>query len=100
MNARTTSRIPICLFVDVASKLECDVSVENPLAARNTALLHTYAAYCDPRLRPLAYAIKRWARARRLNSPGDGTLSSYGYLLLLIHFLQVRARVSLPRRPV
>lgn len=58
MNARTTSRIPICLFVDATSRLECDVSVENPLAARNTALLRAYALSCDPRVRPLAYAVK------------------------------------------
>ena len=58
--------------------------------------LSRYAAYCDPRLRPLAYAIKRWARARRINCPGEGTLSSYGYLLLLIHFLQSRQPPVLP----
>ena len=44
----------------------------------------------------MAYAIKRWARARRINCPGEGTLSSYGYLLLLIHFLQSRQPPVLP----
>ena len=47
VNARTTSRIPICLFVDSASGLDCDVSVENPLAARNTALLHTCVLFVE-----------------------------------------------------
>ena len=39
--------IPICLFVDSASGLDCDVSVENPLAARNTALLHTCVLFVE-----------------------------------------------------
>jgi hypothetical protein len=37
----------------------------------------------------LAYVIKHWAKRRRINCPSEGTLSSYGYILCLIHFLQV-----------
>jgi terminal uridylyltransferase len=43
----------------------------------------------DPRVRPLVYIVKHWAKARHINSPADGTLSSYGYIICLLHFLQV-----------
>ena len=39
---------------------------------------------------PRRRRAKGWAKARQLNSPGEGTLSSYGYLLMVIHFLQSR----------
>lgn len=54
----------------------------------NTKLLRTYGSI-DPRVRNLVFLIKHWAKNRHLNSPSDGTLSSYGFILLLIHFLQV-----------
>jgi len=36
---RATARIPIVLFQDPRSGLDCDISFENPLALRNTQLL-------------------------------------------------------------
>ena len=36
---RPTARIPIVLFQDPQSGLDCDISLENPLALRNTQLL-------------------------------------------------------------
>lgn len=73
----------------LAVGLDCDVTYYNPLAIQNTTLLRTYSLI-DPRVRYLAYIIKHWAKKRHINNPADGTLSSYGYLLCLIHFLQVR----------
>jgi DNA polymerase sigma len=88
VQVRATSRIPIILFKDPASGLDCDLSLHNALAIRNTDLLLTYSCL-DHRVRSLAYVIKRWARHRKMNSPGDGTLSSYGFVLCLIHYLQI-----------
>jgi DNA polymerase sigma len=91
VNPRLTARIPIVMFKDNVSGLECDISMQNPLAVKNTKLLGLYAR-CDPRVRMMAYAIKRWSKARNLNSPSNGTLSSYGWILMLLHFL-MRVRV-------
>ncbi|CAM9858125.1 unnamed protein product, partial [Choristocarpus tenellus] len=44
----------------------------------------------DPRVKALAYVVKHWAKCRRINNASEGTLSSYGYLLCLLHFLQTR----------
>lgn len=92
VQARSTARIPILLFKDCESGIDCDISFNNPLAICNTKLLAAYSAI-DERVRILAFAIKHWAKRREINSPQNGTLSSYGYLLCLIHFLQSRGVV-------
>ncbi|KAM0747830.1 PAP/OAS1 substrate-binding domain-containing protein, partial [Meredithblackwellia eburnea MCA 4105] len=66
--------------------LACDIGFDNKLALSNTKLLYTYAK-CDHRLRSLVLFIKVWTKKRQINSPYRGTLSSYGYVLLVIHFL-------------
>jgi terminal uridylyltransferase len=68
--------------------LECDISLQNRLAVENSMLLRAYGSI-DPRVRYLVFLIKHWAKARQMNSPSDGTLSSYGFILCVIHFLQV-----------
>jgi terminal uridylyltransferase len=86
---RPTARIPIVQFMDKASGVRCDMSFGNSLAITNTLLLRTYSEI-DPRIRPLAYIIKHWVQSRHINSPADGTLSSYGYVICLLYFLQTR----------
>ena len=95
VSARLTARIPIIMFKDNVTGLECDISMQNPLAVKNTGLLSTYAR-ADSRVRALAYTIKKWVKARRINSPSDGTLSSYGYILMLLHFLRTRRVPIIP----
>ena len=95
VNARLTARIPIVMFKDNVTGLECDISMQNPLAVKNTGLLSTYARV-DSRVRVLAYTVKRWVKARKINSPSDGTLSSYGYILMLLHFLRTRRDPIIP----
>lgn len=66
--------------------IQCDINFSNHLALHNTVLLRCYN-HCDPRVRPLVLAIKAWAKRREINSPYHGTLSSYGYVLMVLHFL-------------
>ncbi|GAA97964.1 uncharacterized protein L969DRAFT_92111 [Mixia osmundae IAM 14324] len=76
--------------------LQCDIGFDNRLAMENTRLLLTYARV-DPRLRTIVLFLKVWTKARKINSPYTGTLSSYGYVLLVIHFLtNVRKPAVLP----
>ncbi len=95
VDSRATARIPIVLFKDPETGIECDISVMNPLAVRNSTLLFTYATI-DPRVRSLGYILKYWARRRSINNASEGTLSSYGYLLCLVNFLQTRVPPVLP----
>jgi hypothetical protein len=100
-------------FVQVA----CDVCVGGINALLNTALLKFYGQV-DPRVRPLVFAVKYWAKQRGINDSVNGTLSSYGewrrcemlrsflvcsrpravgYTLLLIFYLQSQyAEMQLP----
>ncbi|ORY86794.1 hypothetical protein BCR37DRAFT_343108 [Protomyces lactucae-debilis] len=66
-----------------------DISFDNALALHNTKLIATYAA-CDSRVPILLMFVKLWTAVRRINDPHSGTLSSYGYALLLIFYLQNR----------
>ena len=69
--------------------VDLDLCVDNLLAVRNTQLLRTYAAL-DPRVTPFVFAIKRWAKTRGVSDASQGTFSSYGHVMLAIHYLQVR----------
>ncbi len=64
----------------------CDINFSNPLALQNTALLRCYT-HCDPRVKPMVCFVKGWVKQRKINSAYNGTLSSYGYVLMILHFL-------------
>ncbi|KAI9681522.1 MAG: hypothetical protein M1817_002806 [Caeruleum heppii] len=66
--------------------IQCDVNFSNLLALENTLLLRCYD-HCDPRVRAMVIFVKAWAKRRQINSPYHGTLSSYGYVLMVLHFL-------------
>ena len=66
--------------------IQCDINFSNLLALHNSALLRCYA-YCDPRVRPIVLFIKAWAKKRKINSAYESTLSSYGYVLMVLHYL-------------
>ena len=90
--ARLTARIPVIQFdcrVEIdgtESIIECDISMQNPLACVNTSLLKTYSII-TPSVRIIAAIVKRWAKRRNINDPSQHTLSSYGYIIMLLHFL-------------
>jgi len=91
--ARLTARIPLIMFkfgfdngVGEKIYIECDLSMQNPLACVNTSLLLSYS-HVQPDVRVLAAVIKLWAKNRDINSPSKQTLSSYGFILMLLYFL-------------
>ena len=98
---RLAARIPIVMFScprpmageDQDPLVECDISMQNPLACLNTSLLLTYSQI-HPVTRVLASIIKRWAKSRDINSPSNHTLSTYGYILMLLHFLTYHKRTG------
>jgi terminal uridylyltransferase len=66
--------------------IQCDINFENPLGIHNTQLLRCYSM-CDPRVRPMVLFVKAWAKQRKINSSYSGTLSSYGWVLMVLHYL-------------
>ena len=66
--------------------IQCDINFSNLLALHNTMLLRCYS-HCDPRIRQMILFVKAWAKRRKINSPYHGTLSSYGYVLMVLHYI-------------
>jgi len=87
VHARPNARVPIVALQDKKSGLKCDVCMCNNLAITNSQLLRAYMSL-DERVRQLCFAIKFWAKRRSVNDPYRGSLSSYAWVLLVIHYLQ------------
>ena len=66
--------------------IQCDINFSNHLALQNSHLLKCYAS-CDPRVRRMVLFVKVWSKKRKINTPYHGTLSSYGYVLMVLHYL-------------
>ncbi|KAH9377765.1 hypothetical protein HPB48_012180 [Haemaphysalis longicornis] len=82
------AKVPILRFRDSPSGgVEVDLNVNNAVGLRNTHLLQCYARL-DPRVGPLALAVKAWARAHGINDAKNGTLSSYSVALMIVQYLQ------------
>lgn len=108
--SRLGSSLTLLHFANVG--IACDIGFENRLALENTRLLLTYATIDPARIRTLvlfrtcqghslditkgarklictalSLAVKVWSKRRKINSPYKGTLSSYGYTLMVIFYL-------------
>ncbi|XP_038972330.1 uncharacterized protein LOC103710680 isoform X4 [Phoenix dactylifera] len=95
VKALTNARVPIVKMMDPKTGISCDICINNLFAVVNTKLLKDYAQI-DDRLHQLAFIVKHWARSRAINATYQGTLSSYAYVLMCIHFLQLRKPAILP----
>jgi len=71
--------------------IQSDINFFNPLGLHNTEMLRCYAL-CDVRVRRMILFVKAWAKKRRINHAYSGTLSSYGYVLMVLHYLANVAR--------
>jgi terminal uridylyltransferase len=84
--------------------IQTDINFFNPLGIHNTQMLCCYSL-CDPRVRPMILFVKSWAKRRKINSSYSGTLSSYGFVLMVLHYLvnianpPVLPNLQLPWRP-
>ncbi|CAI5952658.1 unnamed protein product [Closterium sp. NIES-65] len=95
VEALTHARVPIVKFMDPASGVACDMCVNNLAAVANSRLLADYGRL-DERVRQLAFLVKHWAKRRQINETFRGTLSSYAYVIMCIHYLQQRQPPILP----
>lgn len=66
--------------------IQCDINFTNFVAIHNSALLRLYHSF-DSRVGEVGVFVKIWAKARDINTPYRGTLSSYGYVLMVLHYL-------------
>ncbi|KAH9871881.1 hypothetical protein J1614_006139 [Plenodomus biglobosus] len=73
-------------FPKTGCGIQCDINFENPLGIQNSQMLRCYSL-TDPRVRPMVLFVKSWAKRRKVNSSYSGTLSSYGWVLMVLHYL-------------
>lgn len=103
----TSAKVPIVKLRHRPTGLEADISLYNQLGRRNSQLLSTYCAI-DPRVRVrwadslfirslsttffllqvLGYMTKLLAKQCDIGDASRGSLSSYAYTLMVIHYLQ------------
>jgi DNA polymerase sigma len=82
------------VFPTSGEGIQCDINFAGRLAIYNSELLRCYSL-CDERVRLVGLFVKKWAKARKINNPYYGTLCSYGYILMVIHYL-----INVVRPPV
>lgn len=112
VTAITTAKVPIIKFEHARSRLAGDISLYNVLAQENTAMLRCYSTI-DSRVKVkqkldltydrqtdthdnflfylfqvLGYMVKLFARTCDIGDASRGSLSSYAYILMLLHYLQ------------
>uniref|UniRef100_A0A673WTZ1 Terminal uridylyltransferase 7-like n=1 Tax=Salmo trutta TaxID=8032 RepID=A0A673WTZ1_SALTR len=91
----TTAKVPIVKFYHARTGLEGDISLYNTLALHNTRLLASYAAI-DPRVKMLCYVTKVFAKLCDIGDASRGSLSSYGFTLMVLFYLQQRNPPVIP----
>ncbi|XP_078581710.1 poly(A) RNA polymerase, mitochondrial-like isoform X1 [Branchiostoma floridae x Branchiostoma japonicum] len=90
------ARCPLVKFMHEASGIQCDLTSNNSIALKSSELLNLYSRI-DPRVRPLVYAVRHWARMHHITSsmPG-GWITNFSLTALVIFFLQYTDKPVLP----
>lgn len=68
------------------SGAHCYIDFSGRLKLYSAELLRCYAL-CDERVRPVGLFVKLWARNRQIDGFHNETMCSYGYTLMVIHYL-------------
>ncbi|CAB4006799.1 terminal uridylyltransferase 4-like isoform X1, partial [Paramuricea clavata] len=93
--AITGAKVPIVKFFLRHAKVEADISMYNEVALMNTKLLATYV-HIDQRVQILGCTLKIFVKLCDIGDASKGSLSSYAYILMLLHYLQQRRPPVLP----
>ncbi|KFM71382.1 Terminal uridylyltransferase 4, partial [Stegodyphus mimosarum] len=93
------AQIPIIKFYCIPRKFRCEISLYNILAVHNSVLLRTYSLL-DERCKILGCALKLLAKKASIAETVSRTLSSYSYILMVIHYLQQVKPPVLPVLPI
>lgn len=89
------AKVPVVFCRNVASGLMCKVSAGNDVACLTTNHLAALARL-EPRLVPLVLAFRHWANLCHIDCQAEGGIPSYSLSLMVIFFLQQRAKPILP----
>ncbi|KAF9985955.1 hypothetical protein BGZ65_009289 [Modicella reniformis] len=89
------ARVPILKFTDHKTGIKVDLSHGQYTSLYNTRMIESYVRI-DDRVRPFFYVLKAFVKARGINSPVLGSLSSYCYTLMAVSYFQTLLIPVLP----
>lgn len=90
------ARCPLVRFAHQPSGFQCDLTANNRVAMKSSELLYLYGGL-DPRVRPLVFNVRCWARAHSITSSIPGAwISNFSLTVLVLFFLQRRTPPILP----
>jgi Cid1 family poly A polymerase len=95
MQPVTRARVPVvkgtCLHAgnphSLDSSIDFDICFINDIAVSNSELIRQYSLVSDT-VKSLMIAVKRWAKAQKISSSQDNTISSYAWMNLVVFYLQ------------
>lgn len=88
VQAIASAKVPIVKFHHDPFGVDGDISLYNVLAEHNTAMLKAYSEI-DERVVHLGAAFKQYVKLCDMGDASRGSLSSYAYIVMLIHYLQM-----------
>ncbi|KAF9898260.1 hypothetical protein BX616_004274 [Lobosporangium transversale] len=89
------ARVPILKFTDHKTAIRVDVNYGQYTGLYNTRLIESYVRI-DERVKTFLYVLKAFVKARGINEPALGSLSSYCYILMAISYFQTLLIPVLP----
>ncbi|KAG0200126.1 Zinc finger, CCHC domain-containing protein [Mortierella sp. GBA30] len=89
------ARVPILKFTDHKTGIKVDLNCGHYCGLYNTRLIEAYVRI-DDRVRTFLHVLKAFVKARGINSPPLGSLSSYCYTLMAIAYFQTLLIPVLP----
>ncbi|XP_075976776.1 poly(A) RNA polymerase, mitochondrial-like [Anticarsia gemmatalis] len=82
------ARVPILKFAHDFTDLDCDLCYNNMSGVYMSEMLWQFGAL-DPRVRPLTFAVRRWAKSVGLTNPHPGRwITNFSLTLMVLFFLQ------------
>ncbi|XP_066573899.1 poly(A) RNA polymerase, mitochondrial isoform X2 [Amia ocellicauda] len=90
------ARCPLLRFSHQPSGFQCDLTANNRVAVKSSELLFLYGSL-DPRVRPLVFSVRCWARVHGITSSIPGAwLTNFSLTMMVMFFLQRRSPPIIP----
>ncbi|KAL3763556.1 hypothetical protein ACHAW5_008099 [Stephanodiscus triporus] len=91
------TRVPLVKFTIAPHGIDVDVCFDQPHGPESADLMHRFMESMPP-LRPLTFVLKYFLASRDINKPFTGGIGSYLLQLMIVSYLQHRAREDVSRR--
>ncbi|XP_047485652.1 poly(A) RNA polymerase, mitochondrial-like [Penaeus chinensis] len=90
------ARVPIIKYRQDLTDMECDLSMANRSGFYMSEMLYLYGSM-DKRVRPLVFAIRKWAKDRHVTSPYAGRwVTNFSLTLMVLFYLMRTSPAVIP----